>query len=99
MAGDDDAPAGFTMRGYGALEAYLIVTVERARRLVKQPNQSGRRDETSERQSSSLARRQPAAGPVGNGIDRECTQRRLENGLYPARIETPERHPERQCFA
>ena len=66
MAGDDDAPAGITMRGNSALEAYLIVTVERARRFVEQPDQSGRRDQPGERQSS-LARAQRQASRQRSG--------------------------------
>ena len=44
VAGDDDAPARITMRAYLALEASLIVVVERARRFVEQPDQRGCRD-------------------------------------------------------
>ena len=99
MAGDDDASAGGAMLGDRMFEPRLIFMVERAGRFVEQPDRRRRRDQTGEREPPALARGKPAARPVGNPVEGECGQRRVEQARRPARLRTPERCPERQGFA
>jgi hypothetical protein len=99
MAGHDDASASGTMLGDRTFEPRLIFMVERASRFVEEPYRRRRRDQTGERDPSTLARGKPATWPVGNPVERERGQRSFEQARRAARFRTPERCPERQGFA
>jgi len=98
MAGHDDASASGTMLGDRTFEPRLIFMVERAGRFVEEPYRRRRRDQTGERDPSTLARGKPATWPVGNPVERERGQRSFEQARRAARFRTPERCPERQGF-
>src|SRR5260370_37692283 len=74
MAGHDDASACGTMLGDHMFEPRLIFMVERAGRFVEEPYRRRRRDQTGERDASTLARGKPAAGAGGHPIQRACGQ-------------------------
>ena len=87
------------MFGDRTLEPGLIFVVERARGFVEEPHRRRCRDETGERDPSTLARGQPAARPVGNAIKGKCGQRCFDEARHPAPLDAAECHPERQNLA
>src|SRR5215813_445753 len=98
MACYDDAPTRNPMRRDRLFEAFLIVLVECAHRLIEEPDRSTRDGQSGERQPSSLAGGQPAAGPIGYRSQRERVERRIDQ-LRRARIDRPQGRPKAQGFA
>ena len=96
---DDDPAAGGAMLGDRALEPRsALSSVERARRLVEQPDRRRRRDQPGEREPPALAGGKPAARPVGNRVERKCRQRRLDSRRAAGELRRPAAPPRTPRF-
>ena len=78
VARDDDAPARSSMRDDDASRRIWFSVVERAGRFVEKPHRSRGCDHPGERQPAALTRRKPAARPIGNSVERERGERRVQ---------------------
>jgi len=99
VAGNDNLPARSAMRGDRVLERDLAIMIDSACRFIEEPERSRRHDQTGEREPPSLAGGEPAAGPLGDCIERECGERHIDKRRRPAQLKTAERCPEPQRFA
>ena len=75
----------------GRAQPLLAVAVERGRRLVEQPDRRRRREQPGQRQPPPLPGRQPAARPIGDRVEPEGGERRVDRrGAATPRSAGPE---------